>query len=255
MAARAIWKGVIRFGHVRVPVKLYSAVQDQKVHFRLLHDRDLVRLKQRMVNPKTDEALEYSEAQRGFEFDRERVVMLDSDELAELQPEASRDIRIHQFVDPEQINVGWYDRPYYLGPDDSDDDYFALAKALRRQEKEGLVMWVMRNRRYLGALRAEGDYLMLVTMRHAEEIIEVSELEPPAGKRLSPKEHRLAEQLIGSLQDDFRSEEFHDEYRERVWELIEAKRSGREFEPETYEEKAAPESLAGALEASLQQAR
>ncbi|MBW3539361.1 MAG: Ku protein, partial [Planctomycetes bacterium] len=189
MAARAIWKGVITFDDVRLPVKLYSAVQDRNIHFHLLHDQDMVRVRQRMVNPETDETVSPTDAQRGYEVERGVFVVLHKDELEKLVPEDSRDIEITRFVDPSEINHQWYVRPYYLGPDGDDDaDYFALAQALSRQQKEGVARWVMRKKAYVGALRAEGDYLMLIALRHAGEIISASELEPPAGRKLDAKE-------------------------------------------------------------------
>ena len=112
MAARAMWKGRIRFGDVDVPVKLYSAIKSTGgVHFRLLHEKDLEPVKQQMVNPETGKVVEYENVRRAFPTDDGVLVMLDEDELAELEPEGSRDIEITRFVDPEVITHQWYDVP------------------------------------------------------------------------------------------------------------------------------------------------
>src|SRR5690606_38029195 len=113
MVARAMWKGRIRFGSADVPVKLYSAVQDRAVHFRLLDAKNKEPVKQQMVDPSTGDVVESSEIRRAFAADDGRLVVLDEEELAELEPEQSRDIEITRFVPAETITHEWYDRPYY----------------------------------------------------------------------------------------------------------------------------------------------
>ena len=251
MAARAIWKGVIHLADLRVPVKFYSAVEDRNVHFRLLHDQDEARLKQQMVNPITNKAVPRSETRKGLEVERGRFVMFEEDELEQLVPEASRTIEVHQFVDPAQINHQWYVRPYWLGPDDSEDEYFALAEALEKQQQEGVATWVMRKKHYQGALRSEQGYLCMITLRHAAEVISVEQLDPPQGRKLSEREREMAQQLVLGLQEEFHPERYHDEYRERVMQLIEAKRKGVPYEPEADEDTPDAGELTASLQASL----
>src|SRR5690554_1251956 len=136
MAARAMWKGVICFGEIKVPVKLYSAIQDRGVHFRLLHEKDHSPVRQAMVNPETDEIVPYAETRRAYRTDEGSLVMFSQDELKALQPDSGRDIEIIQFMPPTLIDHRWYDRPYYLGPDGSEPPYIALATALERSAKE-----------------------------------------------------------------------------------------------------------------------
>lgn len=253
MAARAIWKGRIRFGDVDVPVKLYSAIRSTSgVHFRLLHEKDLEPVKQQMVNPETGKVVEYEDVRRAFPTEDGDLVMLTEEELEELEPEASRDIEITRFVDPEVITHQWYDRPYFLGPDDSSEEYFALAEALRKQKKEGVARWVMRKKEYVGALRLEGDYLMLMTLRHAGEVVPASALKAPGGRALDKREIQMAKQLVAALEDDLELEAYHDEYRERVLELVEAKAEGKVLKfPKAPKKKEEDESLAAMLEQSL----
>jgi DNA end-binding protein Ku len=228
MAARAMWKGHIRFGDVDVPVKLYSAIEGrQGVSFRLLHEKDLQPVQQQMVNPETGKVVEYEDIQRAYQTEDGDLILLADEELAELEPEPSRDIEITRFVDPEVITHEWYDRPYYLGPDESDAQYFALVAALKRKKKEGVARWVMRKKEYVGALLVEGDYLMLITLRHAGEIVPSSALNPPKGRDLDAKEVTMAKQLVLALEGELDLTEFRDEYRDRVLELVEAKASGK----------------------------
>jgi DNA end-binding protein Ku len=253
MAARAIWKARIRFGDIDVPVKLYSAIRSTSgVHFRLLHEKDLQPVRQQMVNPATGKVVEYDDVRRAFPTDDGALVMLDDEELAELEPAASRDITITRFVDPQIITHQWYERPYYLGPDDSDAEYFALAEALRRQEKEGVARWVMRKKEYAGALRLEGGHLMLMTLRHAGEVVPASVLQAPGGRALDKREIQMAKQLVAALEGDLDLEAYHDEYRERVLELVEAKAQGKVLRfPKAPKKKTDDESLSAMLQQSL----
>lgn len=261
MAARAIWKGVIRFDAVEVPVKLYAAVEERNVQFRLLDEESRAPVRQRMVNPTTGDEVPFAETKKGYEAERGTFVVLEEEELEELRPEPSRDIEITRFVPPAEIDHRWYQRPYYLGPDAASDDgaerdYFALAGALAKKDREGVARWTMRHKEYVGALRAEGDHLMLVTLRHAGEVIPASALEAPGGRALAAEELEMAEKLLSALEDDFDPSRYQDEYRGRVLELIAAKAKGRKLAaPAAAPPKAEPESLAKALEASLAQAR
>lgn len=256
MAARAIWKGVLGLGSTELPVKLYSAVEPRKVSFRLLHKSDREPLKQRMVDPESDEAVEYKEARRGYPTDDGRVVILDAEELDELEPEPSREIEMTRFVPVSAVDPHWYDRPYWLGPDGSTDDYFALAAALEDSGRIGIAKWVMRKKEYVGALRAEAGYLMLVTMRHAGEVVSADALQPPGGRKLDARELKMAEQLVDALAGEFEPEQYRDEYAARVMELVEAKAKGKKLPKKRARRKAgAEESLADALEKSLKAAR
>jgi len=252
MAARAIWKGVIKIGTLSVPVKLYSAVQDRKVHFRLLHKTDHEPVKQQLVAADTGDAVEYAQVRKAYPITRGRLVMLEGEELEKLQPADSRDVEISRFVDPGEIDHRWYERAYYLGPDGNVKAYFAAVAALEHKQKEGVARWVMRDKSYVGALRADRGYLMLITLRHADEIIAADALKAPGGRALEARELQMAEQLLAALHGKFEPSQFRDEYRDRVLELVETKAAGRKpkvvaFRPKKQKE----DQLADALEASL----
>lgn len=251
MGARAIWKGQIKFGDVDVPVKLYSAAQDRSVHFRLLDAERNEPIKQQMVDPESGDIVEYEDIRRAVETGRGEFVMLDEEELSTMEPKASREIEVVRFVPPDEISHLWYDRPYYLGPDDSKDEYFALAGALRNKEVEGVARWVMRKKEYIGALRADGDYLMLITLRHAGEVTQPSQLSPPEGRDLEKRELEMARRLVDAMEDELDLNAFKDEYRERVLELVEAKAAGKVVKFPKAPRGKAEQSLADALEKSI----
>lgn len=252
MAARAIWKGKLKIGGSGIPVKLYSGVTDRTVRFHILDDKHLLRVKQHMINPDSGDEVSSQEIQKGYELEPGRFVLLTEEDLASLEPEPSREIEIAEFVPPQAISQQWYERPYYLGPDGDVKAYFALAEALSNREREGIAHWVMRNKSYVGALRAEGDYLVLVTLRNAEEVISAKDLPKPAGREPSQKELQMAKQLVGMLEGEFNAKDFKDEYRERVMEFIEHKAKGKAPRLRAVKTKRKPSSLDSVLQKSLQ---
>ena len=255
MAARAIWKGVLKIGPEKLPVKLYSAIQDQSVHFHILEGKTSQPVKQIMIDPDTGKPVAKEEIQRGVELDPGTFVVINDEEQKKLEPEPSRDIQVLSFIPPEIISDQWYKRPCYLGPDEDDSSaYFALAQALGDNQREGLASWLMRNKRYTGALRAHGGYLMLVTLRHAEEVLSAQQLPRPGGRPLDEREIKMAQQLVSVLEAPFQAEDFRDEYRDRVMQFIEDKAKGRSPKLTVVKRKPVTTSLLHALSASLKNA-
>jgi DNA end-binding protein Ku len=252
MAARAIWKGELKIGSAKIPVKLYSGVVDRTVRFHILDDKHLMRVKQHMVNPDSGDEVGNEEIQKGYEIEPGRFVILTEEDLKGLEPEPSREIEITEFVPPDAVSQQWYERPYYLAPDGDEKAYFALAEALKNRDREGIAHWVMRNKSYVGALRAEGDYLVLYTLRHAEEVISARDLPKPAGRAPTQKELGMAKQLVGLLEGEFDPKAFKDEYRERVMEFIEKKAKGKAPRLRAVKTKRKATSLDSVLQKSLQ---
>lgn len=252
MGARAIWKGIIQFEDIEVPVKLYSAVEDKNVRFRLLHRKDRSPVKRAMMNPENNSVVPYQQTQRAYRSAEGASILISREELEERQPEKSRGIEVLSFLPRQAIDHRWYDRPYYLGPDGSDNAYNALARTLKKSGREGLSHWVMRNKEYYGALRLFEGYLMLMSLRYREEVVPASELSPPGGKTLDRKELSMARQLIGMLEASFEPEAYQDEYRARVMELIDKKRRGGRIKRSAPPKKKTSGNVAEALEASLE---
>jgi DNA end-binding protein Ku len=254
MAARAIWKGILHIGSQTVPVKLYSAVEDRSVHFRLLGPRSKSPVQQQLVDPSSDEVVAYGDVRRGYKVD-EGYVVLRKDELDQLAPEPSRDISLSRFITPERLSAEWYVRPYYLGPDGDEESYFALAQALAEEGKEGIAHWVMRGKEYTGVLREHEGYLLLITLRHADEVIARKELPRPAGRAHSDKELKMAEQLVEAFADVFDPEQYKDDYRERVLAFVEAKAKGKKPRLKKPVEKRHESNIADALAKSIAAAK
>jgi len=227
MSARSIWKGVLKIGTVKLPVKLYSAVQDHTVRFNVLEKRTMTPIKQHMVDPETDREVPREEIRKGYAVEKGTFVLLDDQELEQFEPKASREVDVIDFVLPQILDHRWYDRPYYLGPDGDTKTYFALADALAGKGKIGIARWVMRGKQYIGALTANDSYLTLITLRYAEEVLSPEEITVPKGKAISPGELKMAEQLVDVLRGEFRPDEFQDDYRDRLMKFIETKGRGR----------------------------
>jgi len=252
MSARAIWKGNLKLGAAKVPVKLYSAVQDKTVRFHILDQNSKMRVKQHMIEPESGKEVAAAEIQKGFEVEPGTFVILGKEELAELEPEASREIEVAQFLPPSQIPPEYFDRPYYLGPDGDQAAYFALAEALQKKNREGVVRWVMRKQPYVGALRAVDDYLMLFTLRNAEEVLSARDLPKPSGRAPDKKELAMATQLVELLKGEFDPKDYQDEYRERVMEFVEKKAKGHKPRLQLVKSKRKAASLDKVLSKSIE---
>lgn len=255
MPARAMWKGVLSFEDIEVPVKLYSAVEDRNVRFRLLHRKDSQPVRQALVNPQSGKVVPFEETRRAYHTDEGAQVMLSREELDAIRPEPSRKITVLNFLPHKAIDHRWYDRPYYLGPDNSMEAYTALTNALESTRREGLAHWVMRNKEYYGALRLFQGYPMLMSLRYQSQVVSVEELQAPKGKPLDKKELKMARQLIGMLEASFEPREYQDNFRARVLELIEKKQKGKKIKPPARKPEKPPGDITKALEASLKGAK
>jgi DNA end-binding protein Ku len=252
MAARAIWKGELKISSTKVPVKLYAALKDQSVRFHILEERSKKRVKQHMINPDSGEEVARPEIQKGFEVEPGKFVILTEEDLESVEPEPSREIVVKKFVPAQAIAPEYYDRPYYLGPDGDEASYFALVEALRDKEKEGLAHWVMRKQIYTGALRGEGDYLLLFTLRSSDEVVSAKGLPRPAGRAPDKKELGMAKQLVEMLKGEFDPKDYQDEYRARVTEFVEKKAKGHAPRLHLVKSKRRSTSLGKDLEKSLE---
>jgi DNA end-binding protein Ku len=255
MTTRAIWKGIIRLGDSAVPVKLYSAIEEKAVHFRLLHAKDQVPVSQEMFNSDTNEVVPPEDIRHAYATEDDRLVILSEAERQSLEPEASRDIELLGFLPGKAIDHRWFERPYFLGPDGDKAAYFALVEAMQDSGDEGLARWVMRNKEYFGVLRLRSGYPLLVTLRSAEEVVELAGLRIPAGREIDPRELAMAEQLVAAMADTFDPLQYRDEFRQRVMELVAAKASGKLLPLRPPAPPQATEDLQGALAASLRAAK
>jgi DNA end-binding protein Ku len=254
--ARSIWSGAISFGLVNVPVKLYSAVSRKTVRFHQLNGKTGTRIQQKRVDPSTGDEVSFDDIVKGYELTKESYVVITPDELDALDPERTRTIDIEDFVDQAEIDPVYYDHPYYLAPDKgAGKAYRLLLDAMRESGKVAIARVVLRSKEQLVAIRPAGNALMMETMVFHDEVVapdSIEELPEEADGKTSDRELKMAQQLIDSLSSDFEPERYHDEYREKVLDLIERKAQGEEIatQPEAPEPAKVPDLMA-ALEASL----
>ena len=256
---RPIWSGAISFGLVNVPVKLVGAVSPKDVRFNQLEAGTGARIKQKRVSAETGEEVPFDQIVKGYEISPDNYVVIEPQELDALDPKATRSIGIEDFVDLDQIDPLYFERPYYLVPDKGGAKAYALLlEAMKDSRKVGIARLVLRTQQYLAAIRPLGDALVLETLLYPDEVTLPDEIEglPRDDVEIQDRELKIARQLIESLSTEFEPENYHDEYRERVLELIEQKAEGKQIvtQPAT-EEPTKVVDLMAALEASLAQAK
>jgi DNA end-binding protein Ku len=226
------------------------------VRFHQLSSKTGARIRQKRVDPSTDEEVPYEEIVKGYEITPDRYVTIDPEELDALDRKATKTVDIVEFVDISEIDPIYYDHSYYLAPAAGGaKPYRLLLEAMKESGKVGIGRVVLRSKQQLCALRPTGDVLTLTTMLWGDEVLppdRLDELESADEAEASDRELKMAEQLIESLSADWDPLEFHDEYRQQVLDLIERKAAGEEIavQPQAEEPEAAPDLMA-ALEASL----
>ena len=257
---RAIWSGAISFGLVNVPVKLYSATAPKTVRFNQLHAADGGRLRQKRVCSLDGAEVPYEEIAKGYEIAPDRYVVITQEELDALDPRATKTIDIEEFVDLAEIDPVFYDSAYHVAPATGGAKaYRLLLSAMEEAGKVAIGRFVLRTRQQLCALRPAGGVITLSTMLYGDEVNapdRLDELEALADVEASERELQMARQLVESLSGPFRPDQFRDEYRERVLELIERKAAGEEVAVQPVAEQRPPvPDLMAALEASLASVR
>ncbi|MBB4665168.1 Ku protein [Conexibacter arvalis] len=254
--ARSIWNGCLGVGDLRVPVKLYGAVQDRSVRFSEVHVTDGAQIEHRRVDPGSGEVVPYEHVVRGFEVGDGSYVALDDEEVRSADGPAAKLAEIETFVPAEQVDPVYYEKPYHLGPrDGSDDGYRLLHDALARSGRVGIGRIVLRTRERLVALRPLGDGVLgLSTMRFADEVVAPASLDVPEPSRApSRQEREMAAALVERLSEPFDASAYRDEHRAALLALIERKAEGEAIEPPVEEPAEAPDDLAAALDATLEQ--
>ena len=256
---RPIWSGAISFGLVNVPVKLVGAVSPKDVRFNQLEAGTNARVKQKRVSAVTGEEVAFDQIVKGYEISPDNHVTIEPDELESLDPKATRSIDIVDFVDLDQIDPLYFERPYYLVPDKGGAKAYALLlEAMKESQKVAIARLVLRTKQYLAAIRPLGDALVLETLLYHDEVTLPDDVEglPRDDVEIQDRELKIARQLIESLSTEFEPEQYRDDYREKVLELIEQKAAGKQIvtQPAT-EEPTKVVDLMAALEASLAQAK
>jgi len=253
--ARPVWSGTISFGLVAIPVKLFHAVRRQSVSFNQLDERNMARIRYRKVNAESGEEVGDDHIVKGYEISKGRYVLVDPDDLEAFMPVATKSVDLEEFVDLADIDPVYFDTAYHLAPDGPPKPYVLLARAMEASGKVAIGRFVMRNKQYTAAIRAEDGRLVMSTLSYADEVIDpadIDELKGLEAVEVTDREVAMAEALVASLEADFEPEKYRDEYREEVMALIQMKADGQEFEvPEAAAEKPKVVDIMAALEASV----
>ena len=250
---RSIWNGWLSWGTVNVPVKLYSSVQDKSIHFNQLHGKDGARIKQKRINPRTGDEVPYERIVRGYEVSPDKWVVLTKEDAQAAEGTRAKVIDIEEFVADQEIDPVFYDKPYYIGPQEGGEHAYAVvAKALERAGKVGIGRFVLRSKESLVSLRAKDGVLTLATMRFAQELVDPKKVDFEEPKKApGDREVSMAAKLVDSLAAEFKPDKYEDTYREAVVDLIERKAKGETIELPEREPEEATDDLMAALEASL----
>lgn len=254
--ARPIWNGTISFGLLNVPVQLYSGERSVDLHFRMLDSRDKSPVRYERVNSETGEEVPWKEIVKGFEYSKGSYVVIDEEDIRKAAPESTETVEIEAFVEREQIDPMYFEKPYYLVPGKkAEKGYVLLREVLAKTGKVGVARVVIRTRQYLAALSPRGDALMLDLMRFPQEIVKADEFTLPKGNsksyRVTPQELGMATQLIESMTKKWDPDDYKDEFRAQLRKIIDqevARQSGKKVRAHKAEEAAPTEATTNVVD-------
>ena len=225
-STRTLWKGAISFGLVYIPVTLHSATAEHRLKFNLLDKRTMNPVGNQQVNKATGETMQKEEIVKGFEYEKDQYVVVSPDEIKAALPKSTQTIDIEEFVDAGQIPSTYYNKPYYVAPAaKGEKPYLLLLQTLRRTGKVGIAKVVISTRQHLAALFPADDGLVLELLRWHDEVRDTAGLPLPGeeGTKVSARELKMAEQLVSELAGEWQPEVFHDEFREKLEQVVEEK--------------------------------
>ena len=251
---RAIWKGAVSFGLVSIPVKLYTATEEKDVSFHQVHREDGGRIRYKRVCQIDGEEVAYADIAKGYELPSGETVVITDEDLAELPLSTSRVVDVLSFVPLEQVDPIYFAKSYYLEPDKTaTKPYVLLRDALEQADSVALVKVAIRTRETLATLRVRDGVLVLETMVWPDEVREPDFAFLDDDIQVRPQELAMAQSLIESMSADFDPTAYHDDYREALQEVIEAKVEGREVveQPVQEEDTGSVVDLMAALRASV----
>ena len=253
---RSMWKGAISFGLVTIPVSVYPATEEKTLRFNQLHQDDGGRIRMKRTCSVDGEEVTFDHIVKGYEYEKDKYVVLTDEDFDKVPVESSRAIDIVQFVDLSEIDPMMYKKSYYLIPEETGAKAYALLReALMQENKVGVAKVGFRDKEHLAALRFKDDAFVLETMYWPDEIRAAEFGDVNVDAKVRPQELEMAKTLIENLTSDWNPEEFTDEYREALLKIVEAKIAGEEIEIVEAEPTARVVDLMEALKASVAAAK
>jgi DNA end-binding protein Ku len=226
--ARPLWKGVISFGLVTIPVELHTAVRGHRARFRLLHAKDKSPVRYDRVCQREGKPVAWEELVKGFEYEKGKFVVLTKDDFESAALEQSKSIDIGDFVKPEQVDDRFFETAYYVVPGKGGERGYALLReAIRESKRIGIGTFVLREAQHVAALTVVEQILVLTLMRYADELVDASDYPVPDSKAVHAKELQLARMLVENLAGDWHPEKYKDEYQSNLKRVIADKLKGR----------------------------
>ncbi len=224
---RAIWKGSISFALVSIPISVFSATRRNELSFHNLHKKDMSSVSYKRFCDTEDVEVPWEEITRGYEYEKGQYVEITDEDLEKADTELTKTIQIMEFVNEEEIDPLYFDKPYYLEPQKGGEHAYALMRdALAQSKRVGIAKVVLKSREHLAAVKPIGDMITLQTMRFAHEIVDAGSLNFPKKAEMSKKEMDLANTLIDSMSEQFDPKKYKDEYYDKVLEVIRMKVEG-----------------------------
>jgi DNA end-binding protein Ku len=227
---RTLWKGAVSFGLVNIPVKMYVATENKDIKFNYLHQECMSPVQYRKYCPRCDRELNSEEIVRGYEYQKGNYVVINEEDLERIPLENTKTIDILDFVNLQQVDPIYFDKSYYLeAASGGEKAYSLLIEAMTQTEKVAIARVIIRTKQSLAALRVKDKVLLMETIFYPDEIRSPAGLSPGLeADKLHENEVKMAVSLIDNLSVDFEPGKYHDEYRQALRELIDAKIVGKE---------------------------
>ncbi|HEV2224754.1 MAG TPA: Ku protein [Candidatus Acidoferrales bacterium] len=227
--ASSTWKGFITFGLLSIPIRLYAAARANRMQLHQLHSVCHTRLRQPLFCPTCNKIVDRSEVVKGYEYEDGKYVLIDPAEIKKIEPQSARSMEILAFVKESEIDPLFFDSSFFAVPEDAGRKaYQLLLRTLESTKRVGIAKVAMHQREYTVFIRPYDHGLTLHTMYFANEVREAPGYGKTEDIKLKPQEIKLAEQLVENLSEEFNLKKYHDEFQDRLKELIASKQEGRE---------------------------
>lgn len=249
----AIWSGSISFGLVNIPIQLYSGSKEHELDLTMLHKKDHSPIRYAKICRAEEKEIPYQDIVKGYEVEKGKYVVLSDKDFAKAETASSHVISIVEFINADEIDVRYFQKPYYLEPQKSAEKSYALLReALAHSKKVALAIFSIRNRERIGIISTVDDALVLITLRYATEVVQAKQLELPAAKMVKKSELDMALALIKQLTKKFNINQFKDKHNEELEKAIKIKTSGKTVSAKSSTPKPSKaKDLMTALKASL----